>query len=110
MNKSTQEIPALHLNLTRKWFDMIQSGEKLEEYREIKPFWNRVFKDGKIKIKGKYYHPSDVTICFSNGYAKNRSQFRIHCKGLRVGLGKSEWGAKPDKQYYILSLGEEWPF
>ena len=25
----------LHLNLIRKWFDMIESGEKLTEYREI---------------------------------------------------------------------------
>ena len=45
-------LPAvLHLNLTKKWFDMIEAGEKKEEYREIKPFWNRVF-SCYIKIKG----------------------------------------------------------
>lgn len=26
------------LTLKKKWFDMIASGEKLEEYREIKPY------------------------------------------------------------------------
>lgn len=30
----------LHLTVTKKWFDMIASGEKKEEYREIKPFYN----------------------------------------------------------------------
>lgn len=40
----------LHLNLTKKWFDMIENGEKREEYRCIKPFWNRVF-SSYIRIK-----------------------------------------------------------
>jgi len=61
----------LHLTLTKKWFYMIESGEKKEEYRDIKPFWNRIF-SCYIRIKGKYYHPTDVIICFSNGYSKNR--------------------------------------
>lgn len=29
----------LNLVITKKWFDMIKSGEKTEEYREIKSFW-----------------------------------------------------------------------
>src|SRR6478609_2178429 len=29
----------LHLTLKKKWFDMIASGEKKEEYRELKPYW-----------------------------------------------------------------------
>jgi len=29
----------LHLNLKKKWFDMIASGEKKEEYREMKKYW-----------------------------------------------------------------------
>lgn len=33
--------PTLHLNLTKKWFDKIYSGEKTEEYREIKQYWIR---------------------------------------------------------------------
>ncbi len=30
----------LHLTLKKTWFDMIASGEKREEYREMKPYWN----------------------------------------------------------------------
>ena len=33
----------LHLNLKAKWYDMIESGIKKEEYREIKPFWEKGF-------------------------------------------------------------------
>lgn len=29
----------LHLSLKKRWFDMIASGEKREEYRELSPFW-----------------------------------------------------------------------
>lgn len=29
----------LHLNLKKKWFDMIYSGEKKEEYRDTSPYW-----------------------------------------------------------------------
>ena len=29
----------LHLVLKHKWYEMIESGIKTEEYREIKPYW-----------------------------------------------------------------------
>ena len=32
-------MKTLDLVLKKKWFDMIASGEKTEEYREIKPYW-----------------------------------------------------------------------
>ena len=31
------------LTLKKQWFDMIVSGEKAEEYREIKPYWEKRF-------------------------------------------------------------------
>lgn len=33
----------LVLPIKKKWFDMIASGEKKEEYREIKPYWTSRF-------------------------------------------------------------------
>lgn len=33
----------LTLPIKKKWFDMILSGEKKEEYREIKPYYERRF-------------------------------------------------------------------
>lgn len=29
----------LTLTVSKQWFDMIVTGEKTEEYREIKPYW-----------------------------------------------------------------------
>lgn len=29
----------LHLPLKAMWYEMIESGVKTEEYREIKPYW-----------------------------------------------------------------------
>lgn len=40
-------MKTLTLSLKEKWFDMIKSGEKKEEYREIKPFWDKRLLDYK---------------------------------------------------------------
>ena len=34
-----KENKTLHLVLKRKWWDMIASGEKIEEYREVCHYW-----------------------------------------------------------------------
>jgi len=97
----------LHLNLKRKWFDMILNGEKTEEYREIKPFWDkRFFHLFPQIIRNEVFYPIVDTITFSNGYAKDRPQFVIEFKGIEKDLGKTFWGAEIGKRYYVLQLGE----
>lgn len=96
-------MTTLHLNLVKKWFDII-GDPKTEEYRAITPYWSRVFNFG-IWIKGKCYDPKDVVVCFSNGYAKDRPQKMFKVRGLRIGYGKPEWGADPNTEYFILSIG-----
>jgi hypothetical protein len=108
--------PVLHLNLKKKWFDMILSGEKKEEYREMSTYWRHIYNDMfytegkgnqiKVFIKKVYYKPEDIIICFSNGYAKNRRQFFIECKNIHVGCGREEWGAEKNINYFVLSLGD----
>lgn len=39
----------LTLPIKKKWFDMIKSGEKKEEYREIKPYYDSRFYHIKVK-------------------------------------------------------------
>lgn len=99
------EKPILHLNLTKKWYGLIEAGIKPEEYRKISPYWQRVF-SAYIKIKGKFYHPTDVIICFSNGYKTNRPQMKFECLGMHVGYGRWQWGAEPDEQYYVIKIGK----
>jgi len=94
--------PILHLNLKRKWFDMIKSGEKTVEYRALSPYWKQRL--------WKYYAESvdvdAIIICFSNGYAKNRPQFYADLKDITVGIGRPEWGAVPKEKYFCLHLGK----
>ena len=85
----------LHMTLKKKWFDMIASGVKKEEYRETKPYWDK-------RLIGKHY---DV-IKFRNGYAEDAPTMTVEYKGLDIALGVIEWGAPGETPVYILELGE----
>jgi len=83
----------LHLTLKKQWFDMIASGKKLEEYRELKPYWHK-------RLNKKY-----DAIKFRNGYSKDAPSLLIELKEILTGLGVLEWGAPAEKRVYILKLG-----
>ena len=103
----------LILPIKKKWFDMIRSGEKKEEYREIKPYYTNRFK--KIfpynihTNKKELWYMGDRTmpqeIIFRNGYSYNSPSIKCKCK-LKIGQGKEEWGAELGKEYYILEILE----
>ncbi len=84
----------LSLTLKKQWFNLILSGEKTEEYREIKPYWN-------VRLKKNY----DV-IRFRNGYISTSPWFMIQYKGFYCGNGRPEWGAPKNQRVYILKLGK----
>lgn len=96
----------LHLNLKKEWFDLILSGVKKQEYRDITDYWKNRF-DNLFSMKhgDETFIPIIETITFSNGYAKDRRQFEIECKGTMIGTGKPEWGAEKDKKYFVFRLG-----
>lgn len=98
--------PVLHLNLIRKWFDMIKSGQKTEEYRELKPYWQKRFKPhSHVHIGSTWYPCKIVKVVFSNGYAKDREQFEARITGMRFNSeGKEEWGAEKGKKYFVLEI------
>lgn len=83
----------LHLTLKKKWFDMIKSGVKTEEYREIKPYW-------ETRLNKNY----DI-IRFRNGYSKDSPTFDIELKKIYKGFGYAPWGA-PNVEVFILELGD----
>lgn len=77
----------LKLVVKKKWFDMIVSGKKTEEYREIKPYWidklvNQDADSGFIgyaneekkqpKIFGEIEYIPFTHVLFFHGYSKNR--------------------------------------
>ena len=101
----------LHLSLKKEWYNMIESGIKTEEYREIKPFWcKRLIHDydeameefGAIIFDDKNFKQYD-RIKFTYGYTKKYMVFE--CNGIDVGIGNPNWGAS-DKPVFIIKLGK----
>lgn len=80
---------------------MIVSGEKKEEYRDIKPFYISRFK--------RFFGYPDIDtkkVCrvrMRNGYNRTDPILIADCT-LSVGTGKPEWGAEPGKEYFILNV------
>ena len=125
----------LHLVLKRKWWDMIESGEKKEEYRDFTPFYikrlcdNPCFnKQGEI-IERKIIDKWTLDACEKRGInlktawadsniiPKDYSSVTFHfgytnktmvysVKDISVGEGRTEWGAENGKEYFIIKLGE----
>lgn len=91
----------LILPIKKRWFDMIKSGEKKEEYRELKKYYHTRFK----KIFGLDYKDKTAEIMFRNGYRTDSPKLKCKCK-LRIGQGKTELGAEESKEYYILEILE----
>ena len=111
------------LLIKKKWFELIRSGEKKEEYREIKPYYiTRFLKEMRFP-KSYRKNLNDIkwfigeleqitpnfstaiTIQLKNGYHKDAPTLICKC-GLRVGYGKEEWGAEPETKYFILDILE----
>lgn len=123
-------MKTLVLPLKKKWYDMIASGEKTEEYREIKTFWiNRLLTWFDGHSIGKYYEltfPISTTVkkdlidtmivwreidsvTFTLGYPKKgdtsrRMTFRVD--RITVDTGRPEWGAIPTRLYFVIKLGK----
>lgn len=87
----------LTLPIKKKWFDMIKSGEKKEEYREIKPYY-----ESRFKIYDSHFS-SFENIVFRNGYRKDSPKIKCCCY-ISKGMGKPELGAEPNKMYYVLKI------
>ena len=110
----------LYLTLNKKWFQMILSGEKTEEYRDIKEFWSRRFcrsyKKGFVSCKNcncnngclsgglilKHY---DI-IKFTNGYGPKMPSFFIELLDIKIGKAKPEWSDNWPGDVFILKLGK----
>ncbi len=72
----------LNLSLYKKWFDEILTGTKKIEYREIKPYYNKIFVKEYSEVK------------FVNGYGNERPFMIVEI--LKV---------FKSKEYYEIHLG-----
>lgn len=87
-------VKILDLPLKKEWFNMIESGEKHEEYREIKPYWVK-------RLLGKNQHHF-THVRFRYGYTKRTMLFRI--ENIYIGRGNPKWGAPTDKDVFIIKF------
>lgn len=93
----------LCLPIKMKWLEMIASGEKKDEYREIKPYWTTRFKnvfpfDGDNPIPGHI-----VNIMLKEGYDINSPSLVVSVS-LSIGTGREDWGAVKGELYYKLHI------
>ena len=105
---------ALILPIKGKWFQMILSGIKKEEYRERKEYWKKRFEryfgygygpvNGNTDEFGWRFLPIEKEVIFRNGYQKNAPEFTATVKIVEK-EGNPEWGAVPGEIYYTLQIG-----
>lgn len=98
-----------------KWFYLIRTNQKLEEYREIKPYYEnrfkRVFRVSYDTFTGLLKNEEGEIIeetgkkwlGLKNGYSDRAPVIYIFAS-LTVGSGKPEWGAEKGKRYFILKI------
>jgi hypothetical protein len=117
----------LQLSLKRQWFEITKAGIKTEDYRNINEYWikrlvvpmipdlsvQRVLSwicDNDLDLFDKFcsFKHFDTTT-LTLGYPKSTDIDRIltlEHKGIVIGYGKEEWGAEPNKLYFIIKHGE----
>ena len=103
---------------------MIESGNKKEEYREIKKYWiGRLAKCGgrnsyektgfyckkgicfSCITRGNGFHPKEYThVRFRFGYTKRTMLFEL--ESITIGVGNTNWGAPDNECVFILKQGK----
>ena len=125
----------LRLSLKTKWFQMTSPNGKKEDYREINDYWCRrlleldeetewdVWNELIEDLANPNKKHEDVYQCLSFfgarfkkfdvntmtlGYPKSIDRSRIkefEHKGIEIRTGTPEWGADPNKLYFVIMHG-----
>lgn len=121
----------LQLTIKKHWFELIKSGLKKEEYRELKPYYGvrllepnngkkHTIKEVEETINAlEYFYTPEwdkqlitsgvkkyTSIVFRNGRSNSAPTIEVEYKGLKIAKGKTEWGASPNTIYFVLMLGK----
>ena len=123
----------LYLPVKKQWFTMEDTGVKTEEYRRITPFWvKRLLWDADFDepiddsdtdlLPEAYEHGLDAG-CFAfrdythvmltAGYPKKDDMSRralFPIERMRIGRGRTEWGAPANEKVFIIQLGQKIKF
>lgn len=102
---------------------MIASGEKLEEYRSVKPYWIsrlcwhefRLYKPNDIinLVRGRQLKKENILKCkfydaveFKNGYSNTSPTMLVEFKGLSIGKAKAKSSDNWKGDVFRIKLGE----
>lgn len=104
-------MKTIHLVLKHKWYDMIESGEKPEEYRDFSEYWTKrllgckhvIARPARQSFPMKLPIKKGTTVTFHRGYTKTTMTFEVEY--LAYGYGLPQWGA-PKELCYIIKLGK----
>ena len=125
-------MKTLTLSMKKQWFNMIKSGEKKEEYREMSLYWkcrflpnyndydlehlianNSLHTDCYELVTEELEHQHILKhfdrLVFTLGYPKaDDTERRLTFKNprIRIGTGRPEWGAEPGKLYFVITWEE----
>lgn len=107
-----QNKETLHLNLHKHWFDMVVSGNKKVEYRDLTDYWvKRLLKEGSdgrnalldtdfkyrngvaIALIGRELTPKYdfKTVTFRNGYWANADEAVFELEAIKIASPVKEW-------------------
>lgn len=92
----------LTLPIKKKWFDMIKSGVKKEEYRTRNDYYYTRFK----KIIDNIENGKEQYILLRNGYSSKSPTLKIKVDNILIGGGRKEWGYIGPDMCFIIKIGE----
>ena len=110
----TQRI--LRLTLKKRWYDMIASGVKVEEYREVKGYWvsRLMFWVQRVDLvthdlyfNRMHYAFKDFDLVqFKNGYNKNAPTITFEFDGIDIGPAVPEWSDNWQGDVFRIKIGK----
>ena len=103
----------LTLNVKKKWFDMILSGVKKEEYREITARRMKqlakecnFLNDELTLFTTDGFVPEQYqTITFLNGMKPKTPTIIVECKGIEIGNAVPEWSDNWQGEVFKIKIG-----
>ena len=112
LSDATKKV--LTLTVSKQWFDMIVADEKIEEYREIKPYWiKRLTTNCEVEYDvaletycGKVLYRPYTHVLFINGYRKDSPRIEKDIESITI--GKPKKGLCTDKwlntEFFIIKF------
>lgn len=123
-----RKVTDLRLSLKTKWFEMTKAGVKTEDYRETSEYWMKrlfsqstfewyeqakysggnEFENGSFHIDFAEFKKFDTTT-LTLGYPSAKDTdliIQFEHAGIEIRTGNPEWGAEPDKLYFVIKHGK----